>query len=125
MSFDNYNFCNELNISKKEYLILNSLSCNKNILLQKADKGNSVVLVNKAEYIKRIKELLLDVSKFKEIANEPVKKINLLLQHKGKLIEFLKQAESSVMTDLYKQIYPQGSQLEILYWLSKIHKPFS
>ena len=98
---------------------------NKNILLQKADKGNSVVLVNKAEYIKRIKELLLDVSKFKEITNEPAKKINLLLHHKGKLIEFLKQAESSVMTDLYKQIYRQGSQLEILYWLSKIHKPFS
>ena len=67
-SFDNYNFWNELNISKEEFLALKGLSSNKDIILQKADKGNSVVLVNKADYTKRMKELLSDVSKFKEIA---------------------------------------------------------
>ena len=122
-SFDNYNFWNELNINKEEYLALKGLSSNKNIILQKADKGNSVVLVNKADYIKRMKELLSDVSKFKEITVEPGKEINLLLQHEGKLIEFLKQIKSSVTTDLYKHLYPQGSQPGIMYGLSKIHKP--
>ena len=87
-SFDNYNFWNKLNISKEEFLALKSLSSNKDIILQKADKGNSVVLVNKADYTKRMKELLSDVSKFKEITVEPGKEINLLLQHEGKLIEF-------------------------------------
>ena len=62
MSFDNYSFWNELNISKKEYLTLKGLSSNKNIILQKADKGNSVVLVNKADYFKRKKELWSGVS---------------------------------------------------------------
>ena len=62
MSFDNYSFWNELNISKKEYLTLKGLSSNKNIILQKVDKGNSVVLVNKADYFKRKKELWSDVS---------------------------------------------------------------
>ena len=122
-SFDNYNFWNELNINKEEYLALKGLSSNKNIILQKADKGNSVVLVNKADYIKRMKELLSDVSKFKEITVEPGKEINLLLQHEGKLIEFLQQIKSSVTTDLYKHLYPQGSQPGIMYGLSKIHKP--
>ena len=42
--FDNYNFWNELNISKKEFLA-KYLFSNKVIILQKADKGNSVVLV--------------------------------------------------------------------------------
>ena len=115
LSFDNYNFWNELNINKEEYLALKGLSSNKNIILQKADKGNSVVLVNKADYIKRMKELLSDVSKFKEITVEPGKEINLLLQHEGKLIEFLKQIKSSVTTDLYKHLYPQGSQPGIMY----------
>ena len=122
-SFDNYNFWNELNINKEEYLALKGLSSNKNIILQKADKGNSVVLVNKADYTKRMKELLSDVSKFKEITVEPGKEINLLLQHEGKLVEFLKQIKSSVTTDLYKHLYPQGSQPGIMYGLSKIHKP--
>ena len=89
-SFDNYNFWNELNISKEELLALKGLSSNKGIILQKADKGNSVVLVNKADYSKRMKELLSNIRKFKEITVEPGKEINLLLQHEGKLIEFLK-----------------------------------
>ena len=89
-SFDNYNFWNELNISKEELLALKGLSSNKGIILQKADKGNSVVLVNKADYTKRMKELLSNIRKFKEITVEPGKEINLLLRHEGKLIEFLK-----------------------------------
>ena len=104
-SFDNYNFWTELNINKEEYLALKGLSSNKNIILQKADKGNSVVLVNKADYIKRMKELLPDVSKFKEITVEPGKEINLLLQHEGKLIDFIKQIKSSVTTDLLLLLY--------------------
>ena len=121
MSFDNYNFWNELNVSKEEFLALKGLSSNKDVILQKGRSGNSVVLVNKADYTKRMKELLSDVSKFKEITVEPG--INLLLQHEGKLIEFLKRVKSSVTTDLYKHLYPQGSQPGIMYGLSKIHKP--
>ena len=112
-SFDNYNFWNELNISKVEFSALKSLSSNKDIVLQKADKGNSIVLVNKADYTKRMKEFLSGVSKF-EITVEPGKEINLLLQHDGKLIEFLKRVKSSVTTDLYKHLYPQGSQPGIM-----------
>ena len=107
-SFGNYNFWNKLNISKEEFF------------LQKVDKGNSVVLVNKAVNTKRMKELLLNVSKFKEITVEPGKEINLLLQHEGKLTEFLKRLKSSVTTDLYKHQYPRGSQPGIMYVLSKI-----
>ena len=87
---------------------MKGLSSNKDIILQKTDKDNSVVLVNKADYTKRMKELLSDGSKFKEITVEYGKEINLLLlllQHEGKLIEFLKRVKSSVTTDLYKQLY--------------------
>ena len=119
-SFDNYNFWNDLNISNEEFLVLKGLSSNKDIIFKKVDQGNSVVLVNKADYTKRMKELLSDVSKFKEITVEPGNEINLLLQHEGKLTEFLKRVKSSVTTDLYKQLYPQGSQPGIMYGLSKI-----
>ena len=64
-SFDNYNFWNELRISKDEFLALKGLSSNKDIILQKAYKGNLFVLVNKSDYTKRKKDLLPDVSKFK------------------------------------------------------------
>ena len=104
-------------------MALKGLSSNKDIVLQKVDKVNSVVLVKKAEYSKRMKELLLDGSKFKEITVETGKEINLLPQHESKLIEFLKRVKSYVTTDLYKHLYLQDSQPGIMYGLSKIHKP--
>ena len=57
-----------------------------------------------------MKELLSNVSKFKEITVEPRKEINLLLQHEGKSTGFLKRVKNSVTTDLYKHLYPQVSQ---------------
>ena len=67
------------------------------------------MLINKEDYIKRIKELSTDVSKFKEVTAEPGKKINLLLQSEGKFIEFLKRVKSYVTTELC-----QGSQPGIM-----------
>ena len=67
--------------------------------------------------------LLPDVSKFKRITLEPEKKLNLLLQHEGNLIEFLKWVKSSVTTDLYNHLYPQSSQPDVMYGQSKIPKP--
>ena len=64
-----------------------------------------------------------DVSKFKEITVELGKEIILLLQHEDKLTEFPKRVKSSVTTDLYKHLHPQGSQRGIMYGLSKIYKP--
>ena len=110
---------------KKKFLTLKGLSSIKDIILQKADKGKSVVLVNKADYTKRMKELSLDVKKFKEITIELGKEINLLLHHEGKSIEFIKQVKSSVTTDLYKLLYPQGSQPVITYGPTKIYKPLA
>ena len=69
------------------------LSSNKDIIVQNEDKGNSVVSVNKADYTKRMKELLSDANKFKEITVEPGKEINILLQHEDKLNEFLKRVK--------------------------------
>ena len=54
-SFDNYNFWNELYITKEEFLVFKGLSSNKNFILQKTDKCNSVVLFNKEDYTKGMK----------------------------------------------------------------------
>ena len=63
------------------------------------------------------------VSKFKEITVETRKEIILLLQHEAKW--FLKQVKSSITTDLYNHLYPQGFQPSIMYGIYKIHKPLA
>ena len=51
-------FIYELNISKEQYMKLKGLSCNKNIISQTADKGDSVISINRADNVKRMKQLL-------------------------------------------------------------------
>ena len=68
-------------------------------------------------------EMLLDIDKFKKLGFKPGKELNLLLKHEGKLVSFLKGIKKSIGEDLYKSLYPQGSQPGIMYGSPKMHKP--
>ena len=48
-SFWSYNYKSEINLTKNERLALNNLCNNKNTVIQKSDKGNSVVLLDKKQ----------------------------------------------------------------------------
>ena len=48
-SFWSYNYKSEINLTKNERLALNNLCNNKNTVIQKSDKGNSVVLLDKEQ----------------------------------------------------------------------------
>ena len=51
---------------------------------RQADKGNSVVILNKRDYIERMTEMLSDIDKFKKLNVKPGKELNLLLKHEDK-----------------------------------------
>ena len=59
-SFENFKFKDELNITPDELKALKDLSSRKYIIIRKADKGNSVLILNKSDYIKRMTEILSD-----------------------------------------------------------------
>ena len=48
-SFRSYNYKSEINLTKNERLALNNLFNKKNTVIQKSDKGNSVVLLDKEQ----------------------------------------------------------------------------
>ena len=58
-SFNRYNFLRELNLSLPEFQALENLSSNKDIVIHKSDKGNSVVIVDKKDYKKNLRNWLL------------------------------------------------------------------
>ena len=55
------------NLSDEELEALDRLSKNKNLLVQKADKGNSVVLVGRDVYTKHMENILKDNDKFEKV----------------------------------------------------------
>ena len=89
-SFENFKFKDELNITPDELKPLKDLLSRKGIIIYKAEKGNSVVNLNKSDYIKRMTEMLSDIDKFKRLNVKPGKELNLLLKHEDNLVFFLK-----------------------------------
>ena len=66
-SYQNYNNNVPKHLSKEEFLALQNLRKNKNIVFQKSDKGNSVVVVDEADFLDKIDNLLSDTRKFEKI----------------------------------------------------------
>ena len=88
-SFENLKFKDELHITLDELKALKDLSSRKDIIIQKVDKGDSVVIFDKSDYIK-MTEMLSDIGKFKKRIVKPGKEVNLLLKHEDKLVSFMK-----------------------------------
>ncbi len=121
-SFNRYNFLKELNLSKQEYDALKKLSSNKDIVIQKSDKGNSVVLLDRADYLKRMQEMVDDVSKFEKIAVKDGKKYNFMVKETREVDNILKELLGITREERLK-LSPDGPNPARLYGLPKIHKP--
>ena len=59
------------NLSPEEYDAFVNLSDNKDLIIQKADKGNTVVLLDRSSYLTQMEELLSDKNKFVKVNFNP------------------------------------------------------
>ena len=108
-----------MNLKPKELKALKSLRKNKHIVIKPADKGSTIVIMNREDYILEARRQLTNSNHYKEI-NEPVyprvsEKINTALKTivKKKLID-KKQME-------YLKV-PHNARNRTFYLLPQIHK---
>ena len=66
-SFKQVSTISEKNLSSEEVKAPNNLVKNKDIVIQKADKGNNIVILNKIDYISNLSKILDDISKFQRV----------------------------------------------------------
>ena len=76
------------NLSETELNVLENLTKNKNknLVIQKADKGNTVVIINKNVYKTKIK----DPTKFKKLEIGENKQLNFLINNEKKVKDIIK-----------------------------------
>ena len=112
------------NLSREEVNALNNLVKNKDLLIQKADKGNNVVILNRRDYISKLSKILEDNSKFKRVNIEEGKALNHLIHMEERIIRLLKslEDEGEIFKKEKNDLYPSGSQPVVLHGLAKIHK---
>ena len=77
----------EENLSKKELESLKNLSKNPDIVIQKSDKGNSVVILDKKVYLEKMKEMLNKNDQFLKLSIQEEKHYNFLINLEKKIRE--------------------------------------
>ena len=95
------------------------------MVIQKSDKGNSIVILNKSGYIDKVKDILLDSSKFSKVNVAPGKEIRYILnqQERFKVVLDALLASGKISNQEFNKLNPVGSKPGVLYGLSKVHKP--
>ena len=68
----------------KKHGILNKLNSDRSIVILHPDKGNGVVIVDRAQYDNTIKEVINDRNKFKEVLHD------VTIKGEAKLQRFLR-----------------------------------
>ena len=91
------------NLTSSEFKALKRLSKNKNIVIQKADKGNTVVILDKCSYISAIEEILNENSKFSKLNIPAGKEINHIVNLEKKITSQLNLLKGKKIIDkMYK-----------------------
>ena len=105
------------NIHKEEARAIQELRRDKEKIILTANKGVSMVVMDKEDYIKKSEDLLKQ-NIYRELATDPTNK------YKNKLINLLKtiKAEGGINNITHKRLYPTGAGSPKYYGLPKIHK---
>ena len=127
-TFSSFNSYNEngapLNLTLEEFAALKSLSKNKNLIIQKSDKGNSIAIIDKSNYLEKMQNILPDSSKFTQVSVAEDKQLNFIVNVEKHITDLLKDLKNSevIFETVYKSLKPRGSRFGILHGLCKVHK---
>ena len=93
------------------------------MVIQKADKGNSIAIVEKDVYLRHLETILSNHNKFEKVS---IKKriLNFSINHEKNINNYLKRLEKpgTLSSKQYEKIKAIGSRPGILYGLCKVHK---
>ena len=123
-SYRSYNNNVPQNLSKEEFTALQNLSKNKDLIIQKSDKGNSVVIVQRQDYLEKMNDILSDQKKFSKVSLKDDTLLSFAINQEKHVDKVLKKfAESkSVSEKTRKSLKPVGTRPGIMYGSCKLHK---
>ena len=115
-------------MTKEECTACLSLKSNNDVIIQKAEKGNTVVIVDRVSYVFEMEKLLGDTSKFIKVAFNPKRKVNKEVRHLTDIESKIKHClgdlpENNYLSkENYNYMRPCSRKLAVLYGLWKFHK---
>ena len=100
----------EKNLPKTELDVLKIFLKNKDIIVQKADKGNTVIILNRNDNVCKMKNILNDSSKFHKVYTDHDKILNHLIQMENRVTDALKNIrdKKEISIEQCKNLSPSG-----------------
>ena len=95
-------------MSKEEFIALQNLSKNKNLIILKSDKSNSVAIVQRQNYLKKMNDILSDQKKFSKVSLNHETLLNFAINQEKHVDQVLKKlVESKSMTEKTRKSFKQ------------------
>ena len=95
--FFSLNYYNEnsatLNLTSEEFVALKLPSKNKFLIIEKLDKGNSVAIIDKINYLEKVRNILSDSSKLSQVSVSKDKQWSFIVNVEKHITEVLKNIE--------------------------------
>ena len=112
------------NLSKDEFESLCKLKTENNFVIQTADKGHTIVILDKNSYLKSVETLLKDSSKFKNNLVAPDKDPDYIINSEKRVTDLLKKLKNNnaISEETYNKLRPVGSKPGKLYGSAKVYK---
>jgi len=105
------------NLSEDEWKALKELKMNNDIIIYKADKGNAIVILNKSDYVSKMKSIL---------NNRQFSRTNkcILKEKEAEMNKIIRELEKNKIIDekLFWKLHSTSSNVPTLYGQPKIHK---
>ena len=84
-SYRSYNNNVTQNLSREEFIALQNLSKNKDLIIRKSDKGSPVVIVQRQDYLRKMNDILSDQTKFSKVSLKEDTLLNFFINQKKRL----------------------------------------
>ena len=96
-----------------------------NLVILKAGKGNTIVILDKDSHLKSIETLQKDYSKFNNTPVARDKDLNYIINSEKRVTDLLKKLKNknAISEETYNKLRPVGSKPGTLYGSAKVHKP--
>ena len=122
-SYRSYNNNVPQNLSMEEFTALQNLCKNKDLIIQKSDKGNSVVIVQRQD-LEKMNDILSDQKKYSKVSLKDGTLLDFAINQEKHIDKVLKKfVESKIMTEkTRKSLKPVGTRPGIMYGTCKVRK---
>ena len=123
-SYRSYNNNVTQNLSWEEFIVLQNLSKNKDLIIRKSDKGSPVVIVQRQDYLRKMNDILSDQTKFSKVSLKEDTLLNFFINQKKDFHNFLKKlVESKSMAEkTSKSLKPVGTRPGVMCDSYKVHE---